>query len=145
MSQETLRIVDSNFAKQLLDLFSFHEFCDRLLPGYFRSIANTSDRCLIDAVVTKITDKLAINFEVIDLEPFEVAKRRNPASEVVQCKANLMAAHRFEELPSPPEYWLLPSSQSLRSTTSRYRQRTRATAAQHPGGNPDLRLSGQTD
>ena len=100
MAQKTLRIVNSNVTKKMLNRHCFDGLGDGLLARNLCHFPYATHGSLIHPIAVQRTDKLPVDLKVIYGQSFKITKRRNPATEIIERKTYSVASHRLEKLGS---------------------------------------------
>ena len=72
--QKSLSVVDAHVAHLREDAWLVYELSNRLQANHSSDLNETPNRGLIKAVIEQVTDELAVDFEVVDREGFQVSE-----------------------------------------------------------------------
>jgi hypothetical protein len=81
-----LRIIYAAVAKQADGMCVRNKLCNGLFAHTLRNADNGFDDQMIYRIDAEVTDKLTVNFQVIEGKILEVIKGRKTCTEVVQCE-----------------------------------------------------------
>src|SRR4028119_1866597 len=92
----TLSVIYPKFIELIHNSLTFHILGNSFNSHDVSNFCNSLHHCDINRIVGNILNKIAVNFEIINRQAFQVSKGRHPAAEVVQGKL----AAEFLELPN---------------------------------------------